>query len=123
MVCPAPLLSICTTLEALEFQVSPSAPERVRLGPLLKWPVAVHCRFTPDAADGGLQLTVMLCRVGTVSTVVSLAPPTLAVITVLPLLTVCAKPSVPELLLMVATLVFEDDHAAEDVTGCELPSE
>ncbi len=59
----------------------------------------------------------------TVSVVVALTPLVVAVIVVVPVPTHVANPSEPEVLLIVATVVFEETHDTAVDRFCVVPSE
>ncbi len=59
----------------------------------------------------------------TVSVVATLMPPVVAVIVVVPVPMHVVKPFEPEVLLIVATVVFEETHDTAVVRFCVVPSE
>jgi hypothetical protein len=108
---------IVAMLGAEDFQVT----ELVRFCvlPSLNVPVAVNCVVAAMAIDELLEVTAIDSRVGvTVSGIVPLTVPEVAVIVVLPTATPVARPTV----LIVATLEAEDFQVAELVRFCLLPS-
>ena len=92
--------------------------------PSLKLPVAVNCCVEPGAidADGGLTAIDVSDTEPTVKTVFALIEPDTAVISDDPRATAVARPCVPGVLLIDATLVAEELHVAEFVRFCVLPS-
>ena len=84
----------------------------------------MNCWFVPSGIagfKGAIAREVAVAEL-TVSVVVPLIPPIAAVIVVWPVATPVANPPVGAVLLIVATPVFEDDHATLLVRFCVLLS-
>ena len=81
--------------------------------------MAVNCCVLPKAIDGLAGVTVIETSAGgvTVSVVEPLTPPEVAVMVVLPVATVLAKPAA----VMVATLVADELHVTELLMLEEVP--
>jgi hypothetical protein len=88
--------------------------------PSLKVPVAVNCCVRPLATEGFAGATAIDCNVAaiTVSVVLPLTAPDVALMDEVPVATVVANPVV----LIVATLVVAEAHVAVPVRFCVLPS-
>ena len=88
--------------------------------PSLYVPVAVNCCVVPAGTDGFAGVTAIDTSVGgvTVNVVDPPIEPSVAWIVALPVDIPVANPAP----FMVATLVFEEDHDAELVVFCVLPS-
>lgn len=88
--------------------------------PSSKSPVAVNCCAVPSAMEEFAGVTEIESRwaATTVSEAVSLTVPTVAVIVIVPVPTVVARP----LLSMVATVVSDELHVTPVERSCEEPS-
>jgi len=88
--------------------------------------VAVNCWVNPSAVEllAGVTLSETSSAAVTVKLVLAAMPELacVAVIVVLPVATLVAKPLVPAALLTVATLVAEEDHMTELVMSCVVAS-
>jgi hypothetical protein len=90
--------------------------------PLLYVPVAVNAWVDPSAmvAELGLISIDVSVAAETWTIVVSVSPLAVAVIVALPVLSPVTMPA-GEVVVTVATEVFEDDHTAVSVTSCIVP--
>jgi hypothetical protein len=88
-------------------------------------PVATSCTVEPVATEGFVGVTAILTRVAgvTARVVVAIRPPVPAVIAVVPAARHVARPFEPDVLLIDATVVFEELQATVVVRFCVLPSE
>jgi len=118
-----PVLPIPAIVGAEEVQVAEAV--RSCVVPSLYMPVALNCwvRATTTEADAGV--TVMETRVApaTVSVVVPLIDPDMAVRVTPPSATPVASPSVPASLLIAATAGLEELQVTDVVRSCVLWSE
>jgi methylglyoxal synthase len=87
-------------------------------------PVAVNWRVRPFAIDGAAGVTAIETNVAavTVSVVLPLTPPKVAVITLLPVFTEDASPSLPPAFEIVAVAVVADVHVTAVVRFCVVVS-
>jgi hypothetical protein len=120
---PAVLLMVATAAFD-EFHVATLVRSCVE--PSEWWPVAVNWSVLPGATL--LKGAVTVIDVSTTAVTVKLktgeevTPFMLAVMLVLPMATPVANPLLPAVLLMVATAVFDEFHAAAFVRFCVEPS-
>jgi hypothetical protein len=84
-------------------------------------PIAVNCRVSPMAMPGSEGVTVIDSKVAvvTVSVVSPETAPDVAVIFAVPTATPLARPAA----FTVATPVESEDHVADAVISCDVPSE
>ena len=84
-------------------------------------PIAVNCRVSPTAIPGSAGVTVIDSKVAvvTVNVVSPETEPDVAVIFAVPAATPLARPAA----FTVATAVKSDDHVADAVISCDVPSE
>jgi hypothetical protein len=87
-------------------------------------PVAVNCWVVPFAIDGVGGVTAIDTNVAadTVNVVLPLTPPSVAVITLLPVFTVVASPSLPDAFEIVAVPVVAEDQVTAVVRFCVVVS-
>ena len=79
--------------------------------------MAANCCCVPRTIEGAAGVTAIDTRTGTV-TVIVVAPtilPAIAVIVAVPVANAVAKPCVPAILLMVATLLLLEFHVTDGV--------
>ncbi len=102
------LLLITATVVELELQVTVSV--RFCVEPSVKVPVAVNCCVVPSAMEGLAGVIAIDSRAAgvTVSVVVPLTAPEVAVMLVLPVATLVASPMVGAESLIVATFNAEE---------------
>jgi hypothetical protein len=119
---PPALLTVATPVSD-ELQVADAVKSWVVLSEYV--PVAVNCCFVPRAMLGLVGVTAMDTRMAgvTVSVVVPLILPDVAVIVADPVATEVASPLDPSALLTVATLVSEELQITDAVTSCLVLSE
>ena len=92
--------------------------------PSVNVPVAVNCWLVPRAIAELVGVTAIVTSTAgpTVSVVEPLSPPQVLVIVEVPGVRLVTRPTLPALLLIVATAVFEELQAAEVVRSWVEPS-
>src|SRR5438270_10401261 len=118
MAVTSPVLPAVTTVVSLELQVAELVTSCVL--PSVYVPVAVNCWVVPLTIDAFAGFIAMEDTIGgvTVNVAVPATLPEVAVMVVLPGLTLDASPEV----LIVAVDAFEEFHVAVEVRSCWLPS-